>query len=256
MRWTQIRQCSICDGWGCVRAVALIVAAILATTAFRRRSPHGAVACALTFALVLTDATLTLYLNTLYCEFSIALFAFATIVALAWLNLMERWSAASVGATALALLGLGFAKMQTVGLPVSMLAVTFALWAIRGGLSKARLPAYLTLLAATLVPIGAASTLPKTGLHGAIRMANATDTWFGAVLPSLAYPDAAVADLGLPRRCAAFVGKTWYDPGMQPPHVQRWNRCPDSGHSRCSRASHERLRAWHDKPSRRVDHGS
>jgi hypothetical protein len=57
--------------------------------------------------------------------------------------------------------------------------------------------------------------------------AAATDTWFGTVLPASKDPQAALTRLGIPQRCAAFVGKNWYAPGMQPapcPEIFRLSR--------------------------------
>jgi hypothetical protein len=50
-----------------------------------------------------------------------------------------------------------------------------------------------------------------------MRMAAATDTFFGAFLALHDDPARGVALLGLPARCAPYAGRTWYDEGMQPP---------------------------------------
>jgi hypothetical protein len=47
--------------------------------------------------------------------------------------------------------------------------------------------------------------------------ANATDSWLGMVIPALKNPPEVLRALGVPERCDAFVGETWYSPGMQPP---------------------------------------
>jgi len=44
--------------------------------------------------------------------------------------------------------------------------------------------------------------------------AAATDAWFNMALPSFRNPEAVVDSLGLPARCRAYVGKSWYDPEM------------------------------------------
>jgi hypothetical protein len=51
----------------------------------------------------------------------------------------------------------------------------------------------------------------------ALRMSTATDTFFGAVLPLHRDPGRALQLVGLPERCRPYVGRTWYDDGMQPP---------------------------------------
>jgi hypothetical protein len=54
------------------------------------------------------------------------------------------------------------------------------------------------------------------------RLANATDTYLGAVLSSTSDPETAVATLGLPVQCEDHVGENWYTPGLQENHP-----CPE-----------------------------
>jgi hypothetical protein len=214
---------------GAIRAVALVAGACIAILVLRNRSRYWALAAAATFAFVLADPTLTLYLNSLYCEFSIALFAFSSIVCLVWLRGTGTWTATSVATTALALAGLGLAKMQTMWAPLVLVIITGVFLFCDNRLSRQRVPALLALAGASIVPPVVHQTMASGGLYAAIREANVTDTWFGAVLPALHDPAAAIRELRLPPRCAAYVGKTWYDPGMQP------LQCPELA---------QRSRAW------------
>jgi hypothetical protein len=77
-------------------------------------------------------------------------------------------------------------------------------------------------LALLVAGAGAGLALPSRlsgegGYGWSLRMATATDTYFGAVLAHADDPAEGLRLLGLPERCAPYVGKTWYDPGMQPP---------------------------------------
>jgi hypothetical protein len=203
---------------GSVRAALLVAASVFATAAFRRQSGLAAVAVATCFAFVLADPISTLFLNGLYADYSVVLFGFASIAMLAFMNGTGRWSASAVTLAGLSLVALGLSKPQYQALPLGLVVLAAMFWLCEGRLTRRAALSVGMLASASLVALAIQNRKPSPGLSEAIRMANATDTWFGAVLPALRDPPRAVKnELGLPARCAAYVGRTWYDPGMQPP---------------------------------------
>jgi hypothetical protein len=97
---------------------------------------------------------------------------------------------------------LGLAKEQFFLLPLALLLAAMpALWPVsrRGSLA---------MLAVALVPVAA---LALSSLRpGGVQQANRVNAYLGAVLPASHDPAATLARLGLPARCAALSGVTWY----------------------------------------------
>lgn len=201
---------------GGLRAALLVAAGVGATMAIRRQSRRAAVAVAACFALVLADPVTTLFLNGLYADYSVVLFGFSSIVVLVLLDGATRWRVGSVSFAALALSALGFSKPQYQALPLCLIGIATVYWFVDGRL-VGRFGLFVGgLVCASLLTLVIQNRKPSPGLSQAIRMANATDTWLGAVLPAFDNPPVVVRQLGLPQRCATYVGRTWYDPGMQP----------------------------------------
>ena len=163
------------------------------------------------------------YFNTLYNEFTILLGAFVCTASL-WLL---GTSAAKPPRRLLVLmvaglLMLGLAKQQYSGL-----ATAFGLCAalVVAKRWNARRAAATFALVGLLCPLLFAILNPSDyGLQGAIKMANITDTFLGAVLPAAKDPASALATLHLPASCANGIGKDWYTPGLQQNHP-----CPALG---------------------------
>jgi hypothetical protein len=93
-------------------------------------------------------------------------------------------------------------------------------------------PRSLARVALLVVPAGLLAAAGQAALHRAlgrpgtylnsVDLANATDTFLGAVLPAADDPVEAARLLGLPPGCAAHAGKTWYSAGVQEHHP-----CPE-----------------------------
>lgn len=222
------RECDVdlrVVGW--LRAVLLLATGIAITRAFGRRVPAAGVASAAILAVVLADPAVTLLLNTLYSDFSTILFTYAAGAQIVYALAFRSFRPASgllLGATLLALAG---TKTQYAGLPIVLAALLAAgaLAAPLGAAPRRARGAFLAIvIASSLGGVAAQQTaLRDDGYMWSMRMGAATDTFFGAVLPLHRDPDRALELLGLPARCRAYVGRTWYDEGMQPPP------CPEVG---------------------------
>lgn len=218
---------------GVVRALALLAAGLFVTRRFLAHSARAGFVSALVFALVLADPVFSLLFNTLYSGFSTVLFSYLAagqvIEAMAfgaWPS-VSRWLLLAASFVLLA-----FSKVQYAGLPFAfvtlLILTTFSLHrrqsrsgAIWAGLALAVLAA-------------AGGVVLQSRAHGgggyawSMRMGAATDTYFGAALPNVSDHGRGLALLGLPPRCAEYIGKDWYSPGMQPPpcpeveSVPRW----------------------------------
>ncbi len=124
-------------------------------------------------------------------------------------------------AVALAFLLLGLTKTQHAGLPLALLVACACTERFRELFSTRRALVFLGILnIAAIAPIFVQPTAHMKNDHAAaIRLANAADTWFGAILPALPAPALAIHELGLPAECEANVGLDWYSPGVD------WNTC-------------------------------
>jgi len=206
---------------GLLRAALLLAAGIAVTAAFFRRAPSAGVGSALILAVVLADPAMLLLFNTLYSEFSTVLFTYLACAGILYVLAFSRFGLGPgvlLGATMLALAG---TKTQYAGLSL-VLSVVLALGTLT---PRARAVAFRPRAATvTLAALGALIGLivqQRAAMGGgymwAMRMGAATDTFFGAILPNHSDPERALALLGLPERCRPYVGRTWYDEGMQPP---------------------------------------
>lgn len=218
---------------GVVRALALLAAGLFLTRRFLAHSARAGFVSALVFALVLADPVFSLLFNTLYSEFSTVLFSYLAagqvIEAMAfgpWPN-GSRWLVLAASFVLLA-----FSKVQYAGLPLAFVALlTLAIFTLHR--HQPRTGAVWAGLAVALFAAGGSVVL-QSRAHGgggyawSMRMGAATDTYFGAALPNVSDHGRGLALLGLPPRCAEYIGKNWYSPGMQPPpcpeveSVPRW----------------------------------
>lgn len=217
---------------GLVRAAILLGAGCVVTWAFFRRAPSAGVASAAIVAFVLADPAVTLLFNTLYSEFSTILFTYLACALIVWVVAFDRYtivSALLVGMTFLALAG---TKTQFAGLSIVLgtilAAATLVLGARRRGVGAASWGARALVvgvaLACAVVGMRAQQhALGSGGYMWSMNMGAATDTFFGAILPLHRDPDRALELIGLPASCRPYVGRTWYDEGMQPPP------CPEVG---------------------------
>ena len=186
---------------GVVKGVALIFLALIFTWLLREW-PARALTHAAIFAIVLADPVVTLWLNTLYTEFSALLFLYAAIVALAVIivETPERpgWYL-TFGAS---LLGLGLSRQQHLLLPV--LLFVLALPAMWRHYRRALWP----LASIPLVVI--ALQLAVIARPASITSANNVNVVLGTLLPATSRQALSLDRLGLPTPCEGVIGATWY----------------------------------------------
>lgn len=213
---------------GAIRSLALLLAALVVTIRFRRSSSAAGLGSAAVFALVLADPVFSLLFNTLYAGFSTVLF---TYVVAAWAVEAIAYGpprplAAWIGFSAASLL-LALSKVQYIGLPLVLTGLV-ALTTLALHRSRLREPV-VWLGFVLMIGAGLAGTFTQQRSLGAggyawsMRMGAATDTYFGAALPSFRDPVLGLRLLDLPEHCAPYIGKDWYSEGMQPPP------CPEVG---------------------------
>lgn len=193
---------------GLVKAGMLCLAACWLTWLYRKRPP-AMLAHAAIFALVIADPYNTLWLNTLYTEFAALYFAYLSAVLAHYLLTAEK-PGLTVSLVFLAsLFMLGLAKMQHLLLPSLLGGMVLLAWHCKYRRKK-------------LFPLGivvvclAVLLLQQQASHASRHMqfakaANAVDTYLGAVLPAMQGPVQGVKLLGLPDKCARYVGYTWYE---------------------------------------------
>jgi len=206
---------------GLLRAALLLAAGVVVTVAFLRRAPRAGFVSALILAGVLADPAVVLLFNTLYSEFSTVLLTYLAVAQIVYVLGFACFGPATgvlLGATLLALAG---TKTQYAGLSL-VLASLLALAAVAP--RWRRVPGRARAWTVGLALLGAAAGLVAQqravaggGYMWSMRMGAATDAFFGAILPRHRDPARALSLLGLPERCRPYVGKTWYDEGMQPP---------------------------------------
>jgi hypothetical protein len=200
---------------GGFRTACVVAVFAAALFVFRKRAgtPFWIAAA---FAVVVADPMCTLLFNGLYCEFSSLFFAAASVLCLVHLHMEGRFTTPGVLVAGVALLGLGLSKVQNQGLPLVLLGLAATFWLASMPRSRSGLVAMGSLAVCAVLAIAVQHRKPVPGNNDSIVVANAVDTWFGALLPALPDPRAAVAELGLSPTCYESVGKDYYDAGMIP----------------------------------------
>lgn len=183
--------------------LAIAILAIVALAVALRASPVASFVHGATVLLVLSDPVVSLWFQTLYAEFPVIL---GLYLAVGGLIAGILRSSLSPGLAALAGAGIAmvaFAKEQFFLLPLVLVAVAAPLlWSA----SRLRTLA-LVAVAVLAVPWHATISRPES-----IAPANRANAYLGLVLPASADLGATLSRLGLPERCAAMSGATWYLP--------------------------------------------
>ncbi len=204
---------------GIVKSFFFLAAGTFLSILFFRRSPRFGLFCAGLFAALICDPLNSLYFNTLYFDDSAVFFGFLSVGLAVYLIFSEQQSTPLVVAFCLSLVLLAVSKMQHAGLPLAI-ALAFCAGRAReswkAGRQRAVLKACAPVLFISLFSLWLGIVNKRApSMHSMVKAA-ATDSWFGMVLPALKDPAGALRALNVPERCAAFVGKTWYSPGMNP----------------------------------------
>jgi hypothetical protein len=191
---------------GFAKALALIAVAFALGAVLWRR-PSMALAHGLVFAVVMGDPIVTLWINTLYTEFSALLFAYASVVLMVAIGAQspsDRPSSVHIAALAVGLAGLGLSRLQHLWLPAILaMPLVIRLWARphRGAVLLIAVVGVTGLAQATLI-----------ARHPTIGQANNADVVLGAILPASTDEALTAKRLGLPERCLRSVGASWYEP--------------------------------------------
>ncbi len=180
---------------------------------WRQAKPMAALANAAIAAIVLTDPANTLYLSGFYAEFAVLLFVYVSLAGTAFLLGRER----PPGALAWLLLALAVAalvgtKVQHIGLGLILAGLT-ALPALFGAKISRRVLSALAVGGA--VGLAAQAVVLRHPGTDIMRLANLTSTVLTSLLPLSADPYQTVENLGIPRRCGAYVGLNWYLPPVR-----------------------------------------
>ena len=186
---------------GGTKGAILVLLAVLLTLVLRRHS-GGALAHAAVFALVIADPVVTLWMNTLYTEFSAVLFLYVAVVALSMIVVEQPETHGWHTTLGMSLLGLGLSRQQHLLLPAFLFVLALpAMWShFRRGVGP------LAFIAVAVVALQLFA-IPRPA---SITAANNVDVVLGTLLPSSTHQQHAIDVLGLPQSCASSIGATWY----------------------------------------------
>ena len=188
-------------------ALYLLAAAGIAFATHRRLRGHAGwqAGHAVVVLLVLADPFNTLLYNTLYTEAPALLALYGGLALLLHLALGGRASRGFVLLSLLALLALGFSRVQHLLQPLA-LALPMALLLLRRD-ARARRVAVLLLSVATALPV---LQLAHQQASPGIAAANRSNAVLGALLPASDDPLRMAGRLGLAPGCADLEHLTWY----------------------------------------------
>ena len=186
---------------GGTKGAILVLLAVMLTLVLRRH-PGGAIAHAAVFALVIADPVVTLWMNTLYTEFSAVLFLYVALVALSMIVVEQPETHGWYTTFGLSLLGLGLSRQQHLLLPAFLFVLALpAMWShFRRGVG----PLAFIVVAVIALQLFA---IPRPA---SITAANNVDVVLGTLLPASSHQQGAIDALGLPQSCASSIGATWY----------------------------------------------
>ncbi len=186
---------------GVLKAITLVLLGIGFTIALRER-PLWMLAHAAVFGLVLADPFVTLWMNSLYTEFSAVLFGYAAVMCLVVIAGIAPDRIGWYLALGLALIGLGMSRTQHALLPLCLALLLLPVsWRYRRAMGISLIVVCVLVAIVQTVVIERPATL---------RAANNVDLVLGTLLPASRAPGAALAALELPPRCESMIGATWY----------------------------------------------
>lgn len=192
-----------------IRAVGLskalfLIAAILFFAWKLRRRVYAHFIHAVAVLLLLSDPINSLYLNTLYTEFSAVFGAYLAVTSLFILLLNARVDSGLLVVHVLGLLFLALSKNQHFILP----------WLLFGalilGARRFIRPALLAGIVVVLMVGTAAQWSLMRGQHESLAKANIYNTLFLTVLPSIENAGGTVENLGLREDCKRLINTSWY----------------------------------------------
>jgi hypothetical protein len=181
-----------------------LAAAILFFAWRSRRHAWVQLIHAIAVATILSDPFNTLYMNTLYTEFSALFGTYMAVMSLCLMKLDARADKGLMTAFSLGLLILLFSKNQHILLP--WLLMMFAVCGLRG---IAKPKAWMVLAGILLVGTALQLTLMRHQ-HDSLAKANIYNVLFLTVLPSVESVGESVETLDLGETCESLVNTSWY----------------------------------------------
>ena len=167
------------------------------------RDHHAAGAMhGLVVLLVLADPVVTLWMNTLYTDFSVIWSLYVVVMSCCVLALYDRQSYLSWATLLVGLITLAVSREQFALLPAAMVLAAWPwLWH-----SSTRLTV-ITVVVALVMGFVSLFVLPRPA---EVRKMTRTDTYLGLLVPSSSSPERGLAILGLPQTCAPLAGAQWH----------------------------------------------
>jgi len=185
---------------GYVKLALLFGAAFVFAWLLRDHYAAGAMH-GLVVLLVLCDPVVTLWMNTLYTDFSVIWSIYVVVMACCVLALYDRQSYLSWALLLVGLATLAISREQFALLPLAMaLAAWPWLWH-----SSTRLTVVVAVVA-LLMGFVSLFVLPRPQ---EVRKISRTDTYLGLLVPASSSPERGLAILGLPESCAPLAGTQW-----------------------------------------------
>jgi hypothetical protein len=182
--------------------LALLVITALAIAWSLHEHPTAALQHGVVVFFVMCDPVVTLWMNTMYTEFTVLWALYAAIGSIAALAVSERGAYILAGILIVALVTLAFSREQFSLLAPALAAVAFPwLW------SRAPHLAVGAFGIAFVCAVISFALVPRGNL---VSRVNRVDTYLGLVVPASSRPLAALSSIGLPSRCEPVVGITWY----------------------------------------------
>lgn len=186
----------------------------------KRKQMKAALALSALSFLICADPGITVYLNTMYAEFSAFFFMFFSISLLFILLGDEQPKWRNILLLGLLVVASGLSKIQHLGFGV-LLCLTLTLSMLLTKLSTSK--RLISILAISAVLVAAIQWWHIQSPRGeSMRQANLTNTVLGAVLGQSNDPLRTTNALGLPEQCSQHAGKNWFSEGIQTNHP-----CPE-----------------------------
>lgn len=199
---------------GAIKVIFFFIAGAFLSTLFFHRSAWLGLLSALIFAAVICDPINTLYFNTLYLDDSAVLFTYLAVGTALLLISARSPPPWLMAAFCIALVLAGWSKLQHPGLPLALVLGYVIAQGRWGADDRAVAWRLIPPLVAALITLALASVYSRSRSLQGMAVASSTDVWFHMTLPSVRNPDAVLDSIGIPARCRAYIGKSWFHPGM------------------------------------------
>lgn len=181
----------------------------------------SAICLSLLGLIVFSDPIVTVYLNTMYAEYSAFVFSVASLGLMFIVLRQERIKKTSLALLFTFLMLTALSKIQHSAFVVLItLALVFCAWLTR---TRIKHQLIVLLVLTSFVSIGVQIQHINSSKTTAMKQANLTNTVLGAFLGSSIDPHVTSAQLGLPKKCAEHAGENWFTEGLQANHP-----CPEA----------------------------